>query len=82
MKNTAVLAECLPQSTCKKLAAIWNLDQNACNQLDAYLCKYLESQKQEENRIVDEYIKNVEKDMGIRSEVSEDLQVEPGSEEK
>lgn len=58
---------------------MWDLDPDIVPKAMGNYCKFDEVQKDEEDRMVDEYIKEVERDIGIRSEVSEDLQVDAGS---
>ncbi|KAK6620469.1 hypothetical protein RUM44_006870 [Polyplax serrata] len=78
-RNPTVLAECLPPQIYKKIATMWDLDPDIVPKAMGNYCKFDEVQKDEEDRMVDEYIKEVERDIGIRSEVSEDLQVDAGS---
>lgn len=43
-------------------------------------CHFYDWQKEEEDKMVDGYVRNVGRDMGLRSDVSEDLLVNDVSE--
>lgn len=74
-----MLVECLPQEIYQKLAKIWDLDPDLRPQFPGYPCQFTPEQIAAEDELLNEYLKNVERDLGFCTEFSEDIHVSVGS---
>lgn len=66
----------MPYSTYQKLAPVLGLDPERSPYYSGNTCK-MEDAAEEEDKMVDEFIHFVETEIGIRSDLSDDLQVNP-----
>lgn len=79
LKRSSLITECVPEQTYKKLALILGLDPEEIPQTEGNRCKMGVDGYVKEEEKVEEFMHLVETEMGIRSDISEDLQVNPGT---